>query len=135
MDEERKQFLLDRINACPYNVHTGIYARSVEEGHSVVVADLKPESMNIWNVPHGGLLFALADVAAGLSAQSVAGGRIVTVNGNINFLDTSLHAKQLRAEGRVIRSGRTTVFTNVLITDDTGLKIAAGQFVMHRIGE
>lgn len=121
---------MNRINCCPFNHANGIYASEVREGFSKIEVDLTEDSLNIWGVPHGGLLFALADVASGLAAQSTHDGKAVTVSANINFLRSS-HEKHLTAIGRERRSGRSTGFFDVEITDSSGSLLATGQYVMH----
>ena len=130
MDQQRADFLMSRIDCCPFNRENGIYAAEVREGYARVETELTPDSMNIWGVPHGGLLFAMADVASGLAAQYVHDGRTVTVSGNINFLCSSRET-HLIAEAYERKSGRSTGFFNVDITDSSGTLLATGQYVMH----
>ena len=125
---------MDRIDRCPFNHANGIYAAEVREGYARVEAELTPDSMNIWGVPHGGLLFAMADVASGLAAQSVHNGRTVTVSANINFLRSG-RSRHLIAEARERKSGRSTGFFDVDITDSSSLLLATGQYVMHYGGK
>ena len=135
MDQERKDFLTGRIDACPFNRLNGIRAVSVEEGRAVAEAVLEESSMNIWGVPHGGLLFALGDVASGLASHLISRGKVVTVSGNINFLAAGQNTKYLRAEAEVIREGHSTIFIGIMIRDDADRPVAAGQYVMHRMQE
>ena len=130
MEQNRVDFLMDRINCCPFNRANGIYAAEVREGYAKIEADLTGDSLNIWGVPHGGLLFAMADVASGLAAQSTHDGKVVTVSANINFLQSS-REKHLTAVGRERKSGRSTGFFDVEITDTSGAMLATGQYVMH----
>jgi len=130
MEQNRIDFLIDRINCCPFNRANGIYAAEVREGYARIEADLTADSLNIWGVPHGGLLFSLADVASGLAAQSTHEGKAVTVSANINFLQSS-REKHLIAVGRERKSGRSTGFFDVEITDSSGALLATGQYIMH----
>ena len=130
MEQTRIDFLIDRINRCPFNHANGIYAAEVREGYAKIEADLTGDSLNIWGVPHGGLLFAMADVASGLAAQSTHDGKTVTVSANINFIRSS-RERHLIAVGRERKSGRSTGFFDVEITDSSGALLATGQYVMH----
>lgn len=130
MEQTRKDFLMDRIDRCPFNRANGIRAAEVREGYARIEVELEEDSLNIWGVPHGGLLFAMADVASGLAAQSTHDGRTVTVSANVNFL-TSSRGKRLTAIGRERKSGRSTGFYDVEITDDSGVLLLTGQYVMH----
>ena len=132
MTQEFTDYLINRINVCPYNLSNGISATHLEEGHSVIEVDVRPEHKNIWGIPHGGLLFALADVAAGLAAHSVhEGAHIVTASSSVNFLFASPDAVHLRAEGRVIKAGHTLAVMQSDVYDDAGNHLLTGQFTMH----
>lgn len=130
MDEQRKKYLKNRINQCPFNLAHRISAVEVESGKSTVQVVLTGDSLNIWSIPHGGILFAVADVAAGLCAQSTHDGKVVTISSSINFLQTS-KGNALLATGLEIKSGRSTSFVSVEVKDSLGEVVLIGQFVMH----
>ena len=130
---KNKKFLLERINKCPFNLHNQIHAMEVNEGYSVVVATLTEDSVNIWGLPHGGLLFSLGDVAAGLAGQSFGDKQVVTTSSNMNFLQKPHVSKcgRLTATARVLRSTRSLGFFRVDIQDEENNLIATGEFVMY----
>ena len=72
---------------------------------------------------HGGAIGALADIAGGYAALTVApeGMEVTTVEYKINFLAT-LRAGSLRATGRVVRSGKRIIVTaaTVVHVDEQG---------------
>lgn len=132
MEKQHAEFLMNRINACPFNAANGIYAVSVEEGSAVVAADLTESSKNIWGIPHGGLLYTLGDVACGLATQSVHDGRTVTVSGTLNYLRSAgKETQRLTGVGTVIKSGRSMAFVRVEIRDEGENLLATGQYVAH----
>ena len=133
MTREYLNAIIDRINnRCPYNLTNGIRTVSLEEGHSVVEVEVKPEHLNIWGLPHGGLLFAIADVAAGTAAHSTrANAHFVTADSSIHFLYANPNAKVLRAEGSVIKTGRTLFIVQTEIYDDQDHHILTGQYTMY----
>lgn len=61
---------------------------------------------------HGGAIGALADVAGGYAAMTVApeGGEVTTVEYKINFL-AAFSGGELRAHGRVLRAGKRLIVT------------------------
>jgi uncharacterized protein (TIGR00369 family) len=61
---------------------------------------------------HGGAMGALADIAGGYAALTVApeGMEVTTVEYKINFLN-SFQGGELRATGRVVKAGRRIVVT------------------------
>ena len=66
---------------------------------------------------HGGAVGGLADVAGGYAALTVApeGMEVVTVEYKINFLGNH-RGGQLRAVGRVVKSGRRLIVTTAEVT-------------------
>ena len=130
MDQDRANLLMKRINESPFNVANGIYAVRIDDGFSEVAVELTEKSRNIWGIPHGGLLFALADVAAGFAAQSLSDGRVVTISANVNFIQAT-QGKTLRAIANKVRSGTSVGFFDVSVLDDQEHLLMTGQYVMH----
>ena len=66
---------------------------------------------------HGGAIGALADIAGGYAALTVApeGMEVVSVEYTINFL-ASLQGGELRALGRVLKGGRRIIVTSAEVT-------------------
>lgn len=92
-------------------MHT-LGARLVEagEGHCVIEAPLTPAVMQQHGAGHAGLTFALGDTAAGYAALGLMeeGREVMTSEMKIHLLRPALGAS-LRAEGRVLKSGRRLV--------------------------
>lgn len=127
--------IIDRINnRCPYNQANGIHAVRLEKGYAVVEAEVRPEHKNVWNLPHGGLLFAVADVASGIAAHSLKEDmHIVTAGSSVNFLRANPDAKRLHAEGRVIKAGHTLFIVQAEVYDDQNNHLLTGQFTMYNV--
>ena len=72
---------------------------------------------------HGGAMGALADIAGGYAALTVApeGMEVVTVEYKINFL-ASFQGGEIRATGRVTKGGKRIIVTSadVVHIDETG---------------
>ena len=72
---------------------------------------------------HGGAMGALADIAGGYAALTVApdDAEVTTVEYKINFLAT-LRGGRLQATGRVVRAGRRIIVSSALVVhiDDNG---------------
>ncbi len=105
----------------------GYYRSRYEDGFARIELDLDERHMNRVDIPHGGIYGILLDSALG-SASSWADddrGYIpsVTINLNINFIGVP-RGKRLIAEGRRIGGGKSTVFADGKIQDETGLLIA-----------
>ena len=72
---------------------------------------------------HGGAMGALADIAGGYAALTVApeGMEVTTVEYKINFL-SNFQGGEIRATGRVTKAGKRIIVTtaDVVHIDDTG---------------
>ena len=132
MNDYFSSLIEDTNHRDPYNETNGIRAVEIGAGRSVVEAAVLPEHKNIWGMPHGGLLFALADVAAGIAADSICEGmHIVTAGSDIHFLASNPDAKCLRAEGLVVKAGRRMIIVQTEIFDEEGKHLLTGQFTMY----
>lgn len=109
----------------------GIVMVSATPDMAMAYVDLTAKSLNIYGNAHGGLLFSLADHAAGICARA-GGANHVTLQGNMNYL-TSVSIGRILATAKTIRRGRTTCIIDVNITDDKSNLIAKGTFTMYRI--
>lgn len=108
----------------PFMDHCGIRPVLCELDHGVVEFEIDPVCKNPHGVVHGGMLFTMADCVAGLTARS-DGRDYVTQSSHINFLSNAKEGT-LRAEGTVIKRGRTIVIIHVQITDSTGRLMVDG---------
>lgn len=80
-----------------------------EPGLVRLAAEVAPHLRQQQGVAHGGLVFSLADSAAGYAALSVMpeGREVMTVEMKINMLAPG--TGMLEAEGRVVRAGKRLV--------------------------
>ena len=70
MTEERRQKLLHSAEgpgAEPFSQYNHMKVTAVDDGTATVELELQPDSLNCWGTPHGGALFTMADVAAGMA--------------------------------------------------------------------
>ena len=105
-----------------YNHHNGIKLVALEEGHSIVEVQLTRNSMNPQGTAHGGLIFSIADTAAGCACIS-RGRSAVTLSGNVNYLRPG-KGEYLRAEATEQHYGSKTAVYRVTITDPQQNKVA-----------
>lgn len=105
-----------------------------EEGRTVVSLDVRPELTNSWEAAHGAVVMALLDTSMGMAARSAnrhAPG-VMTVDISVSFLSGG--SGKLTAEGRVLRSGRSLVFCEGEVRDESGELVAKalGTFKLRR---
>ena len=84
-----------------------------------------PQHANPMGTLHGGILCDIADAAMGMAfASTLASGEsFTTVELKINFFRPVWQAR-LKAEGRVVRRGRTIGYVECEITDERDQLIA-----------
>ena len=130
MEQNERDAKVARYNASPFNAAHGFVASLPEDGFGIVEVELTEEHRNVWGIPHGGILFAMADSASGLAASSVCGGHIVTSGSSVNFIFASQSAQHLRAEARVIKAGHALAVVQTEVYDQDGNHLMTGQFNM-----
>ena len=92
--------------------HLGARLVSVAPGEVEIALPYSERVTQQQNGFHGGAMGALADIAGGYAALTVAaeGLEVTTVEYKINFL-AAFQGGELRATGRVVRAGRRIIVT------------------------
>ena len=125
-----KQEKLDELNArCAYNRHNGIVITDISDGLCVVDGELGPQTMNPLGMAHGGFVYSLCDVAAGALVRQFE-PNFVTLSASINYLRPS-RGTRLRAEGRLVKKGRTVSVVDTFVYDDQNRLTARGTFEIY----
>jgi uncharacterized protein (TIGR00369 family) len=99
----------------------GIEVTEVEEGRVVLSFDASERHHQPNGVVQGGVLTALADAAMGMAAMTVQeiGWANTTIELKINFIRPVIQGR-VRAEGRLVRAGRTVLFTEATVFNPEG---------------
>lgn len=127
-----KQEYLNLVNTrCEYNKYNHIYTTDIGPDFSVVEVELRPESLNPLGMAHGGLVYSLCDVAAGVAVGQRA-RTFVTLSGSLNFLRPG-KGKKLRCEGRIIKPGRTVNVVETSVYDCSDTLTARGTFEIYTL--
>ena len=87
----------------------------VKDNYAVVEAKLDKNSMNPYNIAHGGYLFGLLDTCAGFAA-STCGYVTLTLNSTINYLN-QCKGDTIKAEAKALKSGKNIKVFEVNIFD------------------
>ncbi|MGB2622881.1 MAG: PaaI family thioesterase [Candidatus Acidiferrum sp.] len=114
-----------RTNATGATALLGLSLVSLDKGHVVFSMNVKPRHKQIHGVVHGGVLATVADTVAAIAAYTTVprGTEIATVELKINFLEP-VPGGRIRAEGRVLRTGRNFVVTECEIYLENGTMAA-----------
>ncbi len=105
----------------------GIETLVYENGKCTMRMPVTPDKLNPYGIVHGGVIYGLADTAAGYAAAS-AGAYCVTVDSSVSYLRQGKNTAFLKAEAEVIKNGHTIVFVRVSVTDDRDKSLAFATF-------
>ena len=133
-EEIRNQILHFSNSYDQFNIYNGLRVVDVDDGFCALEVELRPESLNTWGTPHGGLLFAMADVACGVSAVSVRLEQCVTASASIDYIAAAGSTGRLKAVARVLRSGRKLCFCCAEVRDDKGTLLNRLNTTMYYTG-
>lgn len=81
---------------------------------------------NVYAIAHGGALASLADTVMGV-ACSTTGKRVVTLEMNMNFIKEVRSQAEIKASGKVIHNGKSTMIVEAEIIDSDNNLIAKGR--------
>ncbi|MFJ1969863.1 PaaI family thioesterase [Streptomyces sp. NPDC087903] len=96
------------LAAQPFSTLLGTRLTAFGDGVAVLELDIREDLLQQYGHVHGGVLAYAADNALTFAAGSVSGGRLVTAGFTIDYLRPA-RGLLLRAEARVVRSGRSRV--------------------------
>ena len=104
----------------------------VAPGHSRVALTVTEQMTNFHGITHGGLVFALGDLA--FAAASNSRGQVaVALNVNICFLNPSKVGDCLVAEATEVNlGGRTGLYEITVVEEKTNTLIARSQDLVYR---
>src|SRR5271170_6455635 len=110
-----------RTNETGATALLGLSLESLEKGHVIFSMRVKPRHKQMHGVVHGGVLATVADTVAAIAAYTTVpkGTEIATVEMKINFLEP-VAGGRIKAEGRVLRTGRNFVVTECEIYKEDG---------------
>jgi len=126
--------LLDRLRAIydrPFWRSMGIGLAEAESGRAVVCVEIGENHLNTQNAVHGGVIASLIDTAAGCAVRTLrSDGEMAerphaTSDLHVSYL-AAARGRELFAEGRVTRMGRTLIFIEVSVRDETERLVARG---------
>lgn len=105
-----------------------------ELDRAVVELDVTADNLNQHEITHGGVLYTMADCAAGIAAFT-DGSPYVTISSSINYLRSSRVGEHIEAMGVIRRRGGSTCYGEVEITNEAGKLLATGTFTYYRLRE
>jgi uncharacterized protein (TIGR00369 family) len=108
----------------PFSEHLGIKVDQLEKGIARLSMQVRPEFMTSWGTAHGGSILSLLDITLSMTARTLYDPprSIMTIDLSVQFISTA--TGMLRAEGRVMKAGQSTIFCEGEARDENGELVA-----------
>ena len=125
---------VDHVNETnPFLRHNHMRAVSVSEERAIVQVQMAPELRNAMGGVHAGLIFSMAEIAAGLLARS-DGSKQTTLDTSFRFLRGSMTDGVVEAEAVYIKRGKTITMCRAFVREPGSDKnLAEGEFSFYRL--
>jgi len=123
-----EEIVKDRTRYAPYYLLLGMRVKELLPGRSLLELDAGPCHLDERGQVHPGVVFSLADAAAGVAAVTLfpeGSRRVVTVEMKLNYLD-EIGAGPLVALGEAEGKRERVILSKVEIFDGGGSKVAFG---------
>lgn len=127
--ERLKRIVSGEAPGVPIGETLGFRLVEAEKGRVVFVGNPDKRSYNLIGSVHGGWAASILDSALALSALSSldADQAFTTVDIRINYLrPLTVETGEVRAEGRVLQSGRRLAYCEAKLTDSAGKLLCHG---------
>ncbi|MCL4492647.1 MAG: PaaI family thioesterase [Nitrospirae bacterium] len=103
----------------------GLELVEAAEGHAIIRAEVKEEFLNAHRIAHGGLVFALLDVAFALAVNSIIDA--VGVQWSFNIFRSTSAGDHVKAEAKIVHKGKSLLVVEFKAeSEKTGKLIAQG---------
>ncbi|MEJ2038690.1 MAG: hotdog fold thioesterase [Desulfosarcinaceae bacterium] len=130
-DDERSRRILAHIQTDPFARHLGARVEILGPGHSRVTLAVTEEMVNFHGITHGGVVFAVSDMAFAAAGNS-HGQSAVALNVAINFLKATGAGDVLVAEAVEQHVAGPTALYDITVRDQTGTLVARSQDLVYR---
>jgi len=120
------EFAREYQKKIPFAEHLGFLVEDLEDGMARLSCTLRPEMTNSWGVAHGGVILTLLDVTLCVAARTQHPDSIGVMTIDMSTAFTDAGKVKLLAEGRVLRPGRSVIFTEGEVRNPDGTLVAKG---------
>ena len=120
-----------RISEDPYAHFLGIELLALDKGYSKVAMTVGEHMLNFHGIPHGGVIFSLADAAFAAAGNS-HGQTAVALNVSISFLVAVPLGTRLYAEATEESLSRRTALYRMAVTTEDGTLVALCHGTVYR---
>lgn len=120
------------------NPYVGVLQIAIEtlsEGECALSMPIQPEiHTNLFGVAHGGALASLADTAMGVCCATLY-KRVVTIDMNINYMQSAPQGQRIRAKAWIIHNGNNTMVLESEILSGSGELLAKARGTFFVVGD
>lgn len=132
--EEKFRQIMDSVNQKNRFLEgSGLKIVQIEQDETLACMDAGPNDLNIYGMVHGGALFSLADMAAGVCALTRT-QNVVTLSSSINFVKAAKPGR-IYAKAKAVHAGRSTGVYEVSIYGADEILCAKATFTMYFFGK
>lgn len=125
------QLMIDRVNTQnTYSKHSGIRVTKIDKNLCAAEAKLEDWNCNNYGMAHGGLIFTICDMVAGISAISALEKTTLTLSSAAQFI-ASTKGGVIHAVGRCIKRGKNIAFAEAEVYDDREKLLAQVDFTYY----
>ena len=125
VDEEQVKSL---VNSCSVSRLLGIEIHEVKQGRASGTLKLRKDLLNMFGMPHGGVLFTLADQVCAACGNTL-GRKAVALESTIHFMKSVPQEEVIHAEAEVTFTSRSIGRMDARVFTEGGETIAK----MHQI--
>ena len=124
MAAEIPQEVAEFLKKIRFAEHLGVRVDSLDKGAARLSLEIRPEFTTSWGTAHGGSILSLLDITLSMAARTLYDPprSIMTIDLSTSFIGTA--SGTLRAEGRVMKAGQTTIFCEGEVRDEKGELVA-----------
>lgn len=128
-----KERLLSIYDRNPFVKLLNMEIVEVKAGEAILAMLVRPDLTNLFQLAHGGALAALADTSMGVSCASL-GKRVMTLDMSINYIHGARQDDVIKAYGKVIHNGKSTLVAESEIVDSDGKLLTKARGTFFVIG-
>lgn len=128
-----QQHVVTKLKKDYYMQTNHISLVSVKPDYAKLSMEVTDVSLNGFGCVHGGVLFGLADTAAGAAAFT-DGRHYVTQSGNFHFIG-NVASGVVFAEGNVVHRGKTITVVEVKVFSEEGKLLGNGTYGMFSVNK
>ena len=134
MEERLNTFLYQMVQDNEYMRMLGIELLEADDGYASGRIRIEDKLLNPNKTVHGGCLYSLADIIAGIAASSY-GNNVCTVSGNMNYVNPAYDTEYVYCEATKVRQGSHLGVYDVRLTNDKNGVIETGSFTYYNLND